>query len=430
MKIIMAAFLLALPSFAGPSGVQSFKLQNGLRVQLIENHQHPLVRLQLRAVWAPLETITPPPVVEPGGKAPIQRPKNQMAFEPLALGVLEKCSVGHRNRAAFNRAVEERGLSLRLSGDPDGPTWHLSGGSPEVESAFSLLADASTRPIPEGGDLDAVKSRLIDELHESGMQEGARINFLRLLIRPDLALEPITESSLGQIYLVDIQRHITKTLRPGRAVLAISGDLNLSQARQLAQANFGTWNEGSEWSDKPADVVPRPTSSTAEVLVRPPMIVPSERAETSIALPFHALDERQRAAMELLSLWLPRGLGSERCLIQFGAAQWRSLILTGDGSEASLREALVAAKANGLKPSDLEQAKALWIAGRRALALHPQEQLSFASKESLLGPEPSEQEIQSVDLATFNATLQSWLNLNSARILILGGDQAPAPKAN
>ena len=431
MKILMAVFLMVLPSFAHPLDVQSFQLQNGLRVKLLENHQHPLIRLQLRVVWAPLSIRKTAAPVESKGKVSNPSPMAQATLEPLSLGILDRCSVGHRSRAAFNRAVEERGLSLQLSGETDGPVWNLAGGSPEAESAFSLLADVATRPIPEGSDLDAMKLHLMRKLHEQESQETARINFLRLLDRPDLALEPVTESSLGQAYIKDIQRYIMLTLRPGRSVLVISGDLNLSQARQLAQVNFGTWNEGTERSDVAAAKVPKfeaGSNASTEALPHPTMIVPSERAETSIALPHRASEPKQRAALDLLGLWLPRHLGSDRCLIHHGAAQWRSLILTTEGSEAFVREALLAVKISGLNIKDLEQAKALWIAGRRALALHPQEQLSFTSKETLLGAEPSEQEILAVDLATFNATLQSWLNLDSARVLVFGGSHKPAAK--
>ncbi len=106
------------------------------------------------------------------------------------------------------------------------------------------------------------------------------------------------------------------------------------------------------------------------------------------------------------------------------------MILTAEATEASLREELLALKKSGLKAEDLALTKALWIAGRRALTLHPQEQLSFAAKETLLGAEPTEQEIREIDLATFNATLQSWLNLDSARVLVFGGNQTTEPKTN
>jgi hypothetical protein len=271
---------------------------------------------------------------------------------------------------------------------------------------------------------------LIHNLHEQGALETARTNFLRLLERPDLALEPLTESSLSQIYIEDLQRSIATTLRPGRAVLAISGDLNLSQARQLAQVNFGTWNEGTDDTSPTAPKLTNSTSALTSSLLRPPMAVPSDRMQTSIALPLRSSDARQRASQDLLSLWLPRCLDEDRCLIYRGAAGWRSLILTIAGPESSLREELLAVKKAGLTAKDLEQAKALWIARRRTMALHPQEQLSFSARETLLGAEPSEQEIHAVDLAAINATLRSWLDLDSARLLVFGGNQTPIPKAN
>ncbi|MBL0210312.1 MAG: insulinase family protein [Holophagaceae bacterium] len=423
MRLVLAAWLLALPLAAQPTGIQSFHLPNGLRVLFLENHRHPLIRLQLRSTWAPRDFSEPSPSPETKGKVP----EGPMPLEPLALGLLDRCSVGNRSRAAFNRTLEERGLSLRLSGEPDGPVWNLDGGSPEAESAFSLLADATTRPIPDGGDLDGQRLRLIHALQEPGGHAAARQEFLRLLERPDLPLEPLTEKGLGQIHLEALQRSISATLRPGRAVLAISGDLNLSQARQLAQTNFGTWNGGSgkdALSSLPSAV---PTVSTKGVK-RPRTLVASDRMETIIALPARVTAVPQRAAQELLSLWLPRRLGPDRCRIYLGAAGWRSLILAADASEASLRAELSAVAGSGLETKELEQAKALWIADRRALALHPQDQLSLAAKETLLGAGPSEQDIRGVGLAGFNAALRSWLDLDAARILVFEGGRAPGTK--
>ncbi len=427
MKRLVAALLMALPLAAQPQGdkaeaVQTFQLQNGLRVLLLENHQHPLIRLQLRAIWAPLERKEARPNPEIKENVPKVAPQGPMPLESLALRVLSQCAVGNRSRKAFNRAVEERGLNLQLSGVPDGPVWNLSGGSPEAETAFALLADAAARPIPDGGDLDALRLRLIHDLHEQGIQETARIDFFRQGERPDVALEPITEKNLGQIYLEDLQRSIMMTLRPDRAVLAISGDLNLSQARQLVQLNFGTWNE---WSGRPAPITPKPTTTA---LVSQRVIVAADRPETILALPLGPKDKGQRAARDLLSLWLPRLLGSHRCRIHPGAAGWRSLILTSEASEASLREELLAVKHSGVKARDLEQAKKLWISRYRALALHPQEHLSRTAEATLMGAEPTELEIQNVGLTGINETLRSWLDLDLARVLVLGSEPSRVQK--
>ncbi len=422
MKRLMAAFLLVLPMAAQTQGdreeaVQSFQMQNGLRVLLLENHQHPLIRLQLRAAWAPPEAREKAPVPESKDKLPGPKAQGPMPIETMALRMLDQCAVGHRSRRAFNRALEERGLSLHLSGEPDGPIWDLSGGSPEAELAFALLADAVARPIPQGGDLDTIRLNFINDLHEQGSQENARIAFLRQLEKPDLALEPITEKNLGGIYLEDLQRSIAASLRPNRAVLAISGDLTLSQARQMVQLNFGAWPEGNS---KPAAP---PPMLAVHPLVFPPTVLPADRLETSLALSFRPADNKQRAAQELLSLWLPRSLGPDRCLIHPGAAGWRTLVLTAESPASSLKEELLAFKRSGLNARELEQSKLLWIATHRAISLHPQEQLSLTAREALLGKEPTEPEIQTMDLATFNETMRAWLDLDSARVLVFGGDQ-------
>ncbi len=429
MKRLMAVLMLVMPLTAHPQdeiqeAVQSFRMQNGLRVLLLEDHQHPMVHLQLRATWAPPGVREMPPASEIKNKLSTPITQGPMALEPLALRLLDRCAVGSRTRQGFNRAVEERGLRLRLSGAPDGPVWNLSGGSPEAELAFSLLADAVMRPIPQGGDLDTLRLNFINDLHEQGSRESARIAFLRQLERPGLALESITEKSLARIYLEDLQRCIGATLRPNRAVLAISGDLTLSQARQMVQLNFGAWNEGSGQPATP------PPLLAARPSAFPPTIIPADQLETSLALPFRPADRKQRAAQNLLTLWLPRVLGPDRCRIHPGAAGWRSLVLTAEVPESTLRKELLALKNSRLKAGDLEQPKVLWIAARRAMALHPQEQLSFAASEALLGAEPTEDEIQNVDLATFNETLGAWLDLDSARVLVFSGEASAKPDPN
>ena len=49
MKLLLAALLGVLPMAAQPAPVQSFRLENGLRVLLLEDHQHPVFHLQLAA---------------------------------------------------------------------------------------------------------------------------------------------------------------------------------------------------------------------------------------------------------------------------------------------------------------------------------------------------------------------------------------------
>ncbi len=401
MKILLAALLLALPSAAQPLPVQSFQLKNGLRVLLIEDHQHPVIHLQLAAGW---------------GRS--QEPKINACLGPLSLGVLDHCTVGHRSREAFNRAVEERGLALTLSGIPDGLVWNLVAGSPEAESAFALLADAVSRPFIVGGDLDDQRVRLIQEIQEKTPRDRARTTFLRQLERPDLTLEAVTEMALRHIFIEELQGFIQETLRPRRAVLAISGDLTLTQARQLTQLNFGTWAEGGDSTIQP----------TPEALATPPIVAASDVKETSLALPFRAADAPQRAALDLLRIWLPRRLGVDRCIVHPGAAGWCSLILTTPSPTSVEKEELRALRNSGLSAKDLEQAKALWHAQDRALGLRPLERLTATTMSALLGEASSEKDIQAVNLIGLNATLRAWLNFNVARELVLGGEPIHPPQ--
>ncbi len=410
------AIVAALPGLAQPTAPQAFQLKNGLRVILVEDHDHPSIHLQLSTSW---------PV------GPELRRKARLG--PLVLRLLDHCPAGHRTREAFNRAVEERGLKLSLSDTPDGPTWDLYGGSAEIESAFGLLADSVCRPFVQGSDLEDQRVRFFHAIHTRTPREAAQTTFMSFLDRPDLPTEPITEIKLSQIYLDDVQDFIGETLRPGRGVLAISGDLNLNQARQLVQTHFGTWPEGQVSAPLPV----------GDALPRPPVVSLSDLPSTTLALPFHPSTLSQRASMELLGLWLPRRLGEERCHIYLGAADWCSLLLlsavvvpalgpaapTPPAAPAeALKAELRALRVSGLGATDLDQARQLWIAHRHSLWLRPSVRLSLLSKEALRQQTLDESDITSLDLAAFNATLLAWLNVDGARELSLVTQLPPPPQ--
>ena len=411
MKLFMAAgwTILAsvIPVFAQPSGIQSFQLPNGLRVVLLENHERSLLRLQLMATWIPWPQL-----------------KAQAGVIPLSVRVLEHCGAGGRSHAAFCRDIEERGLRLRFSTTADGPVWTLQGSSTEAEAAFAFMADATARTLSDEGGIEAQRMRFGQEIDDRSTPENARITFLSALDHPDQPIQAITTRGLSKIFLEDVQIFIHETLRPPRAVLAISGDVGLAQARQLALLNFGAWGDAEAKAMKTPDSASQPPA-----LPWPIMTAPADERETLLALPFRSADGSSRAAAVLLGLLLPRKIKSGTAWIQAGADRWISLVVSSGDPVPTLQKELQSLKEAGLDSKDLEQSKLLWRAQNQARGSHPERLQLKAAIDALLGPEPGQEEIKEVGLAAFNATLRAWLKIDEARILRLGGEtQTSTPK--
>lgn len=223
----MAALFIAITlSAAAPP--QSFQLPNGLRVVLMENHERPLVRLELQLPWDPAE--------EPEGKE---------GMGGFLAELLARAGGGPYKRAALQQYLEERALRYSFSMDARRFKWSMLAESQAQDAAFEGLALTVMRPQWDPAQVTEQRQRFQQANTEKSARQRAEDRFRRRIGDPE-ALRIPAEASLNRINDADLEALMRRVVRPEKAVLVILGDMSLAQARQLAVLHLGAWGPRPE----------------------------------------------------------------------------------------------------------------------------------------------------------------------------------------
>ncbi|MDE3033356.1 MAG: insulinase family protein, partial [Acidobacteriota bacterium] len=295
MKRVSAVLLMVPALLWAQSPPVAFTLPNGLKVALFENHSLPLVRGELR-----LELPRP---TEDG----------EAWLRPLGFHMLAAGGSGTRSAATFALSADAIGLDLRLSHGPGSATWTFSTRSQDQEAALDLLADRLARPAFDPLALEPARIAAWSEVSESDALSRARLRFLRSL--SDLP-EP-GELALANVDAARLAAWHRRLFRPDRATLVLWGDLDASQARQLAILSLGAWTLQPEPAPGAPPLTPEPGPFLAAL--------PGEAPSVSLGL---VEDGRDRAQRRFLRPWVTTQLtagglsldGYEPVVLHAGAA--------------------------------------------------------------------------------------------------------------
>jgi len=226
MKRLWSALFTCVTISAANGPIQSFRLPNGLQVRLVEDHERPLVRLEFQVPWGSTE-------IPPG--------REELAG--FLARLLDASGADGMDREAFLRTMEDSALRYSFHPSSGAFVWSMLSTSQNLDSAFHYLAMAVTRPGFREATLEQQRQALVLEGQARSLRERTEALFLRSL--GDLLATP-EGAVLTSVQLNDLERLRRRIVRPGRAVLAIYGDLSLDQARQLAALNFGAWGPSLE----------------------------------------------------------------------------------------------------------------------------------------------------------------------------------------
>ncbi len=202
---------------------ESFTLDNGLKVMVVENHKLPRVAISLN--------IDNPPVYE-GGKAGVSSLTGQL----LGTGTKKM------SKDAFNEEIEFLGANVNFySGGAFGNT--LSKYFPKV---LGLMANGALNPNFTQEEFDKVKERQIEGLKAS--EKDVAYNAGR--VRSALAYgknhpygEFETEETVKKLTLADAQSFYNTYFVPQNAYLVIVGDVNYDEVKKLVKENFSNWKK-------------------------------------------------------------------------------------------------------------------------------------------------------------------------------------------
>ena len=217
----------APPAFVTPR-VQTAQLPNGIRIDLVEMHELPLVELDVvvRSAGARMDGAT-------------------AGIATFTAGMLDE-GAGTRDALAIASEAAYLGAELSTGADWDNAEVDLSVPKRTLESALDLLADVILRPQFRGSDVQKQRDLRLANII-AGRDEPTTVNALVLasLLYPDghPFHRPMNGDSVATARLdsATVRRFYAAQYQPDHTTFVVTGDLTMSEAERLITARFGGW---------------------------------------------------------------------------------------------------------------------------------------------------------------------------------------------
>ncbi len=204
---------------------QRFEMLNGLKVMVVEDHKLPRVSVQL--------LIDNPPILE-GSKAGVSS---------LTASLLGKGSKSI-SMEDFNEEVDYLGASINF-GSQSAFANSLSKYFPRI---FELMVDAALNPNFTEAEFDKEKAKLLTNLKSQEKDVSAISN----RVQSSLAYgkdhpygEFVTEQSVNNVTLKDVNQFYTDYFVPANAYLVIIGDVNFEDTKEMVETHFTPWTKAA-----------------------------------------------------------------------------------------------------------------------------------------------------------------------------------------
>jgi zinc protease len=202
---------------------ESFQLKNGLKVMVVENHKLPRVSFTL--------TLDNAPYAE-GAKKGVA----DLTSSLIGNGT-KKIS-----KTAFNEEIDFMGASINFSSN---------GASGNALSKYSgrvleLLADGALNPNFTQDEFDKEKAKMIEGLKasEKSVPDVAnRVNDFLTFGKDHPNGEFVSETSLKNVALADVQANYNSYFVPENAYLIIVGDIKFAETKKAVEKLFGSWKK-------------------------------------------------------------------------------------------------------------------------------------------------------------------------------------------
>ncbi|MEP2689394.1 M16 family metallopeptidase [Maribacter dokdonensis] len=202
---------------------QSFKLNNGLKVLVVENHKLPRVSIQL--------SIDNPPILE-GNKA------GMSSLTGSLLGQGTKTIT----KEAFNEEIDFLGARLYFSSQGA----YAQSLSKYFARMMELMADAAINPKFTQEEFDKEKDKLITGLKS----EEKVVSSISSRAQRALAYgknhpygEFTTELTVNNVTLADVEDFYREYFVPANAYLIVIGDVNFDEVKTLTETYFTSWTK-------------------------------------------------------------------------------------------------------------------------------------------------------------------------------------------
>ena len=208
---------------------QEFKLKNGIKVLVVENHKLPRVAYSL--------SIDNRPIIE-GEKAGVTS----------LLGSILGNGTTTISKDEFNEEIDFLGASLNIG---------FSGGFASTltrnnERVVEFMADAVINPLLSEEEFNKEKDKLIESLKADKKSLDAiagRVGGALSYGKNHAYGEFITEETLNNITFEDVLEYHKKYFKPNNSYLVVIGDVNYKEIKSLISEKFGAWKKGKSHTD-------------------------------------------------------------------------------------------------------------------------------------------------------------------------------------
>ena len=202
----------------------SFRLKNGLKVMVVENHKLPRVSIQL--------SMDNPLIVE-GDKAGVAS---------LVSSMLGKGSKSI-TKDVFEEEVDFLGATINF-----GSQSAFAGGlSKYFERLIELTADAGINPNFTQAEFDKEKERLLEGLktnEKSVTATASRVQNVLSYGADHPFGEFTSEETVNNVTLADVNEFHSNYFRPNNGYLIIIGDVDFNSVKKVVKKYFGKWKKG------------------------------------------------------------------------------------------------------------------------------------------------------------------------------------------
>ena len=202
---------------------QSFDLNNGLKVMVVENNKLPRVSIQLR--------IDNPPVVE-GDKAGVS------SLTASLLGNGSKSI----SKDEFNEEIDFLGARINF-GSQSAFATSLSKYFPRI---LELMADAAINPNFTQEEFDKEKAKLITGLKSQEKDVSSiagRVQYALAYGKKHPYGEFTTEQTVNNVALTDVMQFYEDYFVPANAYLVVIGDVKFDEVQELVTKAFTPWTK-------------------------------------------------------------------------------------------------------------------------------------------------------------------------------------------
>ncbi len=223
-----------------------FKLGNGLKVLLVEEHALPVVTAEL--------------VARAGSE---NNPPDKAGLATLTSDIM---SDGTQSRSLEKLAQDQERIGARLSANTamDYGAISLNVLTSHISEGLDLLADVSQHPAFRSEDVDRRrKQRLVritqesDNVQSMAMRVGPRLVFGD---QPYGMAASGTVASINAVAQADVTGFYNDHYGPADSALIMAGDVTREEAEKLAKQYFGNWtNKATGAPSIPAAPAPQPT---------------------------------------------------------------------------------------------------------------------------------------------------------------------------